>query len=300
VHLLYCGSGWRDVVDVLRAALGDGHTIAVWDRARPLAACVADVDVLLPSNAVVDAAVIAAAGRLRLIQQPAAGHEGIDLAAAAARGIPVCNAPGTNHVAVAECALLLMLALARRWRAAGAAFARGAIGEPVGVELEGRTLGLVGRGRTGDALARRAAALGMEVVALTSRSTEAERRAFWPRCDVVSLHCPVTPATRGLLGRAELAALPPGALVINVARGAVIDRAALGEALAGGRLGGVGLDVYWEEPWDPADPLFADPRVVTLPHVAGSTAEAFGRIAALVADNVARLGAGAPLRHRLA
>src|SRR5262249_30432922 len=156
------------------ARLGQDDDLAVWDRARPLADVVGDVDVLLPSNGPVGAAEIAAAPRLRLIQQPAAGYDKIDVGAARARGIPVSNAPGANHGAVAECALLLILSLARRVPAARDAFARRAIGTPLGIELAGRTLGVVGLGRTGRALADRAAALGMEVIALTSRSTAAE------------------------------------------------------------------------------------------------------------------------------
>ncbi len=299
MRLLYCGSGWLDVVDRIRARL-PGDEIEVWDRARPLGSCVDDVDVLLPSNAHVDASVIGAALRLRLIQQPAAGYEHIDLAAARARDLPVCNAPGANHVSVAECALLLMLSLARRVPAARDTFARGVIGAPVGIELCGRTLGIVGMGRTGTALAARAEALGMEVVGLTSRSTDAERAAFWGRCDVISLHCPVTPATRGLVGAAAFAAMKPGALLVNLARGPIVDRAALEAALASGRLGGVGLDVYWQEPWDPTDALYAHPGVVTLPHVAGSTVEAFDRIVTVIADNVGRLRRGEPLLHRVA
>lgn len=300
MRLLFCGSGWVDIVDRIRARLEPGDVLAIWDRARPLAECVADVDVILPSNGPVDAAVIAAAPRLRLIQQPAAGYEKIDLEAARASEIPVCNAPGANHVSVAECALLLILSLARRVPEAREAFARGTIGAPLGVELSGRTLGVVGMGRTGRALAVRASVLGMEVIGLDSRSSGAERAAFWGRCDVISVHCPVTPETAGMIGTAAFAAMRPGALLVNLARGAIVDRAALEAALAGGRLGGVGLDVYWQEPWDPADPLYRHPSVVTLPHVAGSTVDAFDRIAAIVCDNIARLRRGDALAHRVA
>jgi len=300
MRLLFCGSGWLDMVDRIRARLEPGDELAIWDRSRPLADSVADVDVLLPSNGRIDAAVIAAAPRLGLIQQPAAGYEGIDLDAARARGIPVCNAPGANHVAVAECALLLILALARRVPVARDAFAQRRIGGPLGIELSGRTLGIVGTGRTGGALAVRAEVLGMQVIGLDSRSSPAERAAFWSRCDVISLHCPLTPATAGMVDAAAFAAMRPGALLVNLARGAIIDRPALEAALASGRLGGVGLDVYWEEPWDPADPLFAHPAVVTLPHVAGSTVESFDRISAICCDNLARLRRGDALHHRVA
>lgn len=300
MRLLFCGSGWMPIVDHIAARLSEGSSIEIWDRTQPLSSVVADVDVLLPSNGHVTAEVIAAATRVRLIQQPAAGVEGIDLAAARARGIPVCNAPATNHVSVAEHALYLLLALARRAPAAARAFAVREVGVPLGIELHGRTLGIIGMGRSGTALAERARALGMTVIALGRGATAADRHAFFAASDAISIHCPLTPETRGLVGAEAFAALRPGALVVNVSRGAVIDRDALVSALAGDRLGGVALDVHWVEPPDPADPLYADPRVIGLPHVAGSTVEAFNRIADLVAGNVHRLARGEPLLHRMA
>jgi phosphoglycerate dehydrogenase-like enzyme len=303
MRLLYCGSGWFPIVDQIRARLAAsaalaGAAIERWDRAAPLPSIVGDVDVLLPSNAAITAEVIAAAARLRLIQQPAAGTDGVDRAAAAARGIPICNAPATNYVAVAEHALFLLLALARRLPLAQRALQDRQIGVPLGFELAGKTLGVIGMGRSGAALAQRALALGMDVIAL-HRGTP-DRAAFFAACHAVSVHCPLTPETRGLLDAAAFAALRPGAIVVNCARGGVIDRAALAGALAGGRLGGVGLDVHWDEPADPADPLYADPRVVATPHVAGSTEESFVRITDVVIDNLERLVRGEPLRCRVA
>lgn len=299
MRLLFCGSGWLPIVDRIAARLADGATITRWDRTRPLVEAVRDIDVLLPSNASITADVIAAATRLRLIQQPAAGTEQIDRHAAIARGIPVCNAPGMNHVAVAELALFLLLALARRAPLAARTFADREVGVPIGIELAGRTLGIIGMGRTGSALAERARALGMNVIALGRSATAEQRRSFFAACDAVSIHCPLDATTRGLVGADAFSALRPGAFVVNVARGGVIDRDALIAALAENRLGGVGLDVHWEEPPDPADPLYADRRVVALPHVAGSTEEAFARIADVVIENLARLDRGDPLLHRV-
>jgi phosphoglycerate dehydrogenase-like enzyme len=300
VKLLFCGSGWLPIVDLIATRLPPEDRIEIWDRSRPLTEAIADADVVLPSNAFLTADVIAAATRCRLIQQPAAGHDKIDLAAARVRDLPVCNAPGANQVAVAETALLLLLACARRLPAAVAAFARGEIGVPAGVELAGKTLGIVGPGRTGTAVADRARALGMTVRTLGRGASADERRAFFAACDAISIHCPLTDATRGLIGAEAFAAMKPGAMLINVARGAVIDRTALAAALAAGTLSGVGLDVVWSEPWDPADPLFHDPRVVVLPHIAGSTEESFLRIAAIVWDNLDRLRRGDALLHRIA
>ena len=300
MHLLFCGSGWLPIVDAIAARLPAGATIATWDRRAPLAGAVAEVDVLLPSNAHITPDVIAAAPRLRLIMQPAAGTDLIDRASAAARAIPICNAPGTNHVSVAETALYLLLALARRAPLAARAFAERQVGVPIGIELAGKTLGVIGMGRSGTAVAERARGLGMTVIDIGRGATAAERTAFFAASDAITIHCPLTPDTRGMLDAAAFAAMRPGAMVVNVARGGVIDRTALLAALASDRLGGVGLDVHWDEPADPDDPLYADPRVVALPHLGGSSVEAFGRIADVVVDNVRRLIAGEPLRHRVA
>jgi phosphoglycerate dehydrogenase-like enzyme len=297
VRILFTGSGWLPIVDMISARLPDGATLARWDRSAPLTEVVADIDVLLPSNAKITREVIHAATRLRLVQQPAAGTEAIDRAVLVERGIPLCNAPGTNHVAVAEHALFLLLSLARRAPVAARMLRDRIVGEPLGIELAGRTLGVIGMGRSGTALAERATALGMQVRAL--RRGDRDRDAFFAACDAISIHCPLTPETRGLVDAPAFAAMREGAMLINVARGGVIDRAALVDALASGRLGGVGLDVHWSEPPDPDDPLYRDERVVALPHVAGSTVEAFTRIADVVVDNIARLERGQPLLHRV-
>lgn len=297
--MVYCGSGWWPLVDRLRAHLPERVILDVWAQRGPLAAAIAGAQVVLPSNAGLPGTLIQETPSLRLIQQPAAGFDGIDLAIAQSLGVPVCNAPGTNGASVAEAALLLMLSLARRAKWVPTAFAEAQIGAPVGRELRGRRLLIIGRGQSGSALALAAEGLGLEVSAVGRGATRAELHAALAQADVVSLHCPLVDATRGLLDDQAFAALKPGAWVINCARGPIIDRAALERALASGRLGGVGLDVYWQEPWDPADPLFAHPEVITLPHVAGSTEESLDRIAALVAENVRRLQAGAPLLHRV-
>ena len=234
------------------------------------------------------------------IQQTAAGTERLDRTVAVARGIPICNAPGMNHVAAAETALYLLLALAHRAPLAARSFAQRELGVPLGIELCGRTLGVIGMGRVGSAVAERARALGMTVIALGRAATADDRAAFFAAADAISIHCPLTAETRGMIDAAAFAAMRPGAQLVNVARGAVIERSALLAALAGDRLGGVGLDVHWEEPPDPSDPLYADPRVVALPHLGGSSVEAFARIRDLVLDNLDRLVRGEPLRHRIA
>jgi phosphoglycerate dehydrogenase-like enzyme len=287
-------------VKIIERALPPGSEVDIWDRARPLERVVVDYDVVLPSNGPITATVIEAASRLRLIQQPAVGTENIDLEAARARGVPVCNAPGQSGPAVAELALFLMLALLRRAPEAQVAFGRATIGSTIGRELAGRTLGIIGMGVTGTALARLGEGVGMKVTAVKSGRSDAEWEKFLREADVVSLHCPLTPATRGLMDDRAFSLMKPGALIINCARGPVIDRAALERALDSGHLGGAGLDVFWDEPWDPNDPLYQRPNVVVMPHVGGSTEENMARMAAIVATNVTRVFRGEPLLHRIA
>ncbi len=301
-RIVYCGTGWLDVVTAIRRALereGVTAEVVVRDPSRSLAPQLEGADVVLPSHAPIGAAELDAAGTVRLIQQPAVGYENVDLAAARARGIPVCNAPGMNADAVAQASLLLLLALARRWPRAQRALARAEVGSPAGIELGGRRIAIVGFGKSGRRLAAAVEALGMEVVAVGREGGRAALLEALSRVDAVALHAPLTQATRGMIDDEALAAMRPGARLGHVARGGLIDRSALDRALARGRLGGVGLDVFWEEPWDPRDPLFARDDVVALPHVAGSTEESFARIATVVARNVAALVRGEPLLHRV-
>jgi D-3-phosphoglycerate dehydrogenase len=300
MQVVFCGTGWFPVVDAIREKLPKGYVVRIRDIARPLVEEVKDAQVILPSNAVIGREAIEAARSLILIQQPAVGHEGIDLEAAKTRGIPVCNAPGTNSASVAEAAMLLLLACARRYRVAERSFAAATIGTPLGIELEHKTLGLVGLGQSGARVERAALALGMKVLPVRSTSTREDFEAMLSVSDFVSIHCPLNARTRGMFDARAFRAMKTGAFLINCARGAIVDRGAFEEALASGRLGGAGLDVFWQEPWDPLDPLYTREDVITLPHIAGSTTDSFERIAAIVAENVRRIASGEELIHRIA
>ncbi|KAG2447217.1 hypothetical protein HYH02_007957 [Chlamydomonas schloesseri] len=270
------------------------------DPSRPLVEQVADMRVLIPTTGVVGASDIAAVRDLRLIAQPAAGYNNIDVEAAKRRGVPVTIAPGYNSHSVAEVALMMILMLSRKVDEARAVFERRErIGEPVGSELHGKTLGIVGMGKIGTCLAEAARGLGMQVLGVTSRSSRAELEALLSSSHVVSLHCPLSPATRGLIGRAELGLMRPGALLLNCARGSVVDREALWEALQSGRLGGVGLDTHWVEPAPRDDPLYAHPRVLALPHLGSISAEVYDRFAYILCENITRVREGRELLHRL-
>jgi phosphoglycerate dehydrogenase-like enzyme len=260
------------------------------DPERPLTQQVADVAALIPSLARIDDAVMVAAPRLKLIVQFGAGLEGVDRAAAEVRGIAVRNVPGANAQAVAELALFLMLALARKLPQHPRSFADRVVGTPPGTELMGKTLGIVGLGASGRALARLAGGVGMNVIAVRRAAVADDPDAEWvggpehldlllEKADYVSLNVPANEETRGLIDAARLTRMKPTACLINVGRGALVDREALLAALRERRIGGAGLDVYWQEPPDPDDPLLAMDNVVATPHLGGVTHEALERIA---------------------
>ena len=280
------------------------------DEAR-FGTLMAEAEVLWHVLEPVTAAVVAAAPRLRLVQKIGVGVNTIDLEAARARGIAVCNLPGTNAPAVAELALLLMLGALRQVSRFDAAVRAGrgwsldpAVQDRLG-ELGGRTVGLVGYGAVPRALAPVLAALGCRVL-YTARAPKPDTPGGWrpleallAEADVVSLHLPLTVETERLIDAAALARMKPGAVLVNTARGGLVDQAALAEALRGGRLAAAGLDVFADEPVDPAAPLLALPNVVLTPHVGWLTTGTFDRSLALAAENCRRLSEGGPLLHRV-
>jgi phosphoglycerate dehydrogenase-like enzyme len=297
LQVFFCSQGFPRSRVLLRQGLaGTRLRIAEVDPARPLEEQVGDASALIPSMARITASVMDAAPRLKLIVQFGAGLDGVDLPAAAARGIPVRNVAGANAQAVAELAAFLMLALARRLPAHARSFASHVVGDPSGTELHGKTLGIVGLGASGRALARIARGFGMEVVAVR-RQPAPDPDAAWvggpdeldallARSDFVSLHIPSSAETRGLIGAAQLARMKPTAFLVNVGRGDLVARQPLLDALRARQIAGAGLDVYWEEPPDPADPLFALENVVATPHLGGVTDEALARLAARVIEHL--------------
>jgi D-3-phosphoglycerate dehydrogenase len=243
------------------------------------------------SGVKVDAALIGAGSRLTAIARAGVGVDNVDVSAATRAGITVVNAPTGNTIAAAELTLGLLFAVARRIAAADASMRRGewARSKLTGVELTGRTLGIVGFGKIGGALASRASGLGMRVVVsdpfLTADGAARagvallDLPALLAEADVVSLHVPLTRTTRGLVGAEQLATMKRGAILLNVARGGVVDEAALAEALASGHLAGAGIDVFSAEPPGADLALLAAPNAVLTPHLGASTAEAQVRVA---------------------
>lgn len=247
--------------------------------------------------------VIRAGEKLRIIANYGAGYDSVDIAAAAACGVPVTNIPETVTDATAELAIGLMLAVSRRigemnlrLRREDSASLFG-LGRFMGSTLRDSTLGIIGCGRIGSRVAEIAKALGMRVIAYSRRGVDASVAEYadlpnlLSTADVISLHCPSTPETRHLLDAAAFARMKDGAMIINTARGAVIDHEALQEALRSGKLAGAGLDVFPEEPSIPAELLTMD-NVVCTPHIGSNTAQTRADMAAACARQILDVLAG--------
>ncbi|MFO1362507.1 MAG: hydroxyacid dehydrogenase [Burkholderiales bacterium] len=283
------------------------------ERRAELAAALAQADALIVRNRTrVDAELIGHAPRLRVVGRLGVGLDNIDLAACAARAIEVIPATGANALAVAEyvvCTVMLLLRGAYRASADVAAgkWPRTALGE--GRETAGKTLGVVGFGGIGRLVAKLAQGLGMTVIASDPAIAAGER--IWresgvayrglddllAEADAVTLHVPLAPETRHLITGGRLARMKRGAVLINTARGGIVDEAALAEALASGQLGGAALDVFETEPLPAGSPLARAPNLVLTPHVAGVTRESNVRVSSLIAERVAQAlarGTGAP------
>lgn len=283
--------------------LGD---LRVHARTPPeqLGARIAAASVVITNKTPLTAAAIAAAPALRGILVLATGHDVVDGAAARRRGLPLCNVPeyGTASVAQAVFALLLELTNRTGHHAAAVRAGRWSAGpdfcwwDGTLTELAGLTLGVVGMGRIGRAVARIGEAFGMRVLGCRRPAGpgEAELATVLSGSDVVSLHCPLSDATRGLIDAERIGWMRPGALLINTGRGALVNEADLAAALRAGRLGGAGLDVLSLEPPAPDNPLLTAPNCVITPHIAWATRAARERLIAAVAANVEALLAGRP------
>ena len=249
----------------------------------------------------VGADLIAACPGLKAIANMAVGTDNIDLEAAAEHGIPVGNTPDVLTDATADLAFTLLLALARRVPEGIAQVREGRwrTWEPasgLGADLAGATLGIVGRGRIGDAVARRAEGFGMDVLA-SSRRSGVPLEELLERADFVSLHCPLTPATRHLIGTEVLGRMKPRAFLINTARGGVVDQAALRLALLAGEIAGAALDVTDPEPLPADDPLLEAPNLIVVPHVGSATVRTRERMAEMTVENLLAALAGHPMPY---
>lgn len=275
----------------LRASTSDGLVCLLTDR--------------------IDAELLGACPRLRAVSSVSVGVDHVDLAAATARGIPIGHTPGVLTETTADLAFALLLDAARRV-SEGDRFVRAGswvperVWEPdmlLGRDVHGATLGLVGMGAIGQAMARRAAGFGMRVLAWSRRERQVpgvewtSLDALLAASDFVSVHVALTGETRGLLGPAAIARMKPGAVLVNTARGGIVDESALAAALREGRLAGAGLDVFAREPLDLASPLLALPNVVLTPHIGSASQATRAQMVTLAIRNLVAALAGERMPH---
>ncbi len=282
-----------------------GHDVVVHAGEAPptraeLLAGVREADGLLCLlTEAIDEDLLAHAPKLRAIANYAVGYDNIDRAATAARDIPVGVTPDVLTDATADLAMALLLAAARHLPAAAQSVRDGAwrTFEPagwLGLELREATLAIVGNGRIGRATGQRAAAFGMRLLPVGRGD---DLHAALAQADAVTLHCPLTPATRHLIDAPALAAMRPQALLVNTARGPIVDQVALAAALHAGTIGGAALDVTDPEPLPPDDPLLGAPNLLVLPHIGSATHTARERMAGLAVDNLLAALQGEPMPH---
>ena len=317
--------------DVFKA-IGDRHEIRILDKNGPVAPQLDGVDVVIDLGGeagsregvseerrrLATELADASEGRVRLWQIVGTGFEHFDLDHWKSKRIPVANAPGQfSAVGLAECAMMFILMLTRKYPVARANFPQGLVGQPLGTELPGLQLGIVGFGASGKELARRALAFGMRITAVDIRDVPAEEVEEFQlefvgkpadldqvvsESDVLSLHLHVNEETRHLVDARCLSLMKPTALLVNIARGALVDDEALAQALLEGRIGGAGLDVFSGDTLEGHDwnsPIYSLPNVVTTPHIAGVTDGTSRKRAQAVAENVDRIASGLPPLYRI-
>jgi (S)-sulfolactate dehydrogenase len=291
-------------VDNLRQRFDVTYDAKLVDRPHDLARVLENADALIVRNRTqVNAALLAAAPQLRVVGRLGVGLDNIDVAACAARGIDVIPATGANALAVAEYVIATSMMLLRGAYLSSAAVAAGQWPRPQlseGRETAGKTLGLVGFGGIGRLTAQLAQALGMRVLAYDPmldagadvwRATGASCSSLddlLRAADVVSLHVPLTESTRNLMDESRIGLMKQGAVLVNTARGGIVDENALAQALRAGRLAGAALDVFEHEPVPAGSNLADVPNLVLTPHIGGVTRESNERVSAMIAERVAR------------
>ncbi len=292
------------------AAIGDRHDLRILDYNQPIAPQFERVDVVIDhgGSAGTREMADAAAGTVRLWQILGTGFDHFDLEYWQSKNLPVANCPGIfSAVALAECAIMFMLMLARQYPVTQTNLKRGDLYRPVGMELDGLSLGIVGFGASGKELARRAAPFGLKMSAIDIRDVGTDEinefdlefvgkpkdlDSVIAASDFLSLHLHLSAETHHTINARRLRLMKPTAFLINVARGALVDEDALIEVLAEGKIAGAGLDVFGQEPPDPDSAIFSLPNVIATPHISGTTDGTSQKRAGAAAENVDRIAAG--------
>lgn len=294
--------------------LGD---VTLFDRtpADKIVERAADADIVLTNKVPFSADTLRQLPRLRFICVLATGYNIIDTEAAARQGVVVANIPAYSTMSVAQMAFAHILNITNHVASYAREVADGkwtnchdfCFWDSALTELAGKTMGIVGLGNTGMATARIAVAMGMKVVALTSKSADTLPEGITPAplddvlatADIVSLHCPLTPSTRHLINAASIAKMKPSAILINTGRGPLVDEQAVADALNGGRLAAFGADVLSQEPPRGDNPLLSARNCFLTPHIAWATLEARTRLMSTATENVRQFIAGEPVANRV-
>ena len=294
-------NSWGGFLGLIRAELPEYHFEAT---GRFEADTLKGFDVLIPTMCSVSQELLETGDRLRLIQQCGSGLEMVDLDAAQRCNIQVANVPtdiSGNADSVAELGIYMIIGLSRDVRGMSKSLADQSMGQPQGRALNGRTIGLIGLGGIGRALVKRLKAFGVHLIGIKRYNPEdavkklgmdwvggiEDLKELLSRSDFVVLCLPVTPDSRNLIDHNAFSFMKNGAFLINLSRGGLVDRDALEDALASGKIAGAGLDVFWKEPPDPNDPIFTY-NVMATPHIAGSTDVSMRGIVKVVAENIRR------------
>ncbi len=304
-------NAWGGILKKFRLALPDVEFVAANGYHTE---SLQGFDALIPTMTKIDDALLNTADQLKLIQQIGAGLEGVDLNAAKARNIAVANVPtdiSNNADSVAELAIYMMLGLARHADTIPHYLQQQQLGRPIGLGLKGKTVGLIGLGGIGKALAKRLHAFDMRLIGIKQTVSDEFAKAHhldWlgtldalphllAESDFVVMSLPDSPNTHHVINSAALAVMKPSAFLINVGRGGLVDKDALYQALHAKQLAGAGLDVFWQEPPDPSDPIFKE-NVIATPHIGGVTDISIQGIFEAACDNLRRLQSGETILYR--
>ncbi|HEY7082784.1 MAG TPA: NAD(P)-dependent oxidoreductase [Nitrososphaeraceae archaeon] len=306
IKILSKASGFESLLSHKLATIGFRAETVNYEK--PLPPQIEDADVLVNGLGIIDEKMIECSSRLKLVHQMGIGIDNVDLAYCKSRGIYVANVPHSNHVSVAEHTIFLMIYLAKNIKSAEIGIMRRRVVNVLGSELKGKTLTIIGLGATGIEVANRARCLGLKVLAITKhpkRKRELPNRiqiddvrgtnalqASISQSDFISIHTPLTDETKGMIGSREFNILKPTALLVNVARAAIVNREQLYAALSKGKIAGAGFDVFWEEPANPNDKLLKLDNFVLTPHIAGWTKEFAALSVNIITRNIAMISKG--------
>ena len=304
MNILFAASenSWGGFFDIIRSQLPQHHFKAT---GKFKIDSLAGIDVLIPTMTAITEDILDGADQLKLIQQCGSGLEGVDIEAAGRKNIPVCNVPtdiSGNADSVAELGIYMMIGLSRNIPAMTQNIANRKMGEPQGISLQGKTVGIIGLGGIGRALIHRLKTFDMRIMGIKQNDPVQAKKELdlaWvgtpddmgimlQESDYVILSLPLTAKSRDIIDAHAISHMKKGSFIINLSRGRVINKEALEHALETGKIAGAGLDVFWEEPPDPNDTIFQY-NVIATPHIAGSTDVSMQGIVKVVAENIRRL-----------